>query len=220
MPQYALQDFAKKPATNVISLGWRCATTYNVRRFFDFTSGFPFDWWISSEDGIARILQGVGPDFIYSSEQLYLADDCMTVRHRSLDIGLPHEFPRLNGDPLRPVVDNFKDFISRPQKRTAYLLNKLYGLDMASEHLLFVREADGDSGDRLERAISKRIQKASWSLAAVPRVAIDNDDEFGWRGKSEVWDRCLAKIGVSLDRRPRKVFCEPEPWKFGSSNIW
>ena len=127
--------------TQIVSLGPGCALAYNLRRFFNLRSAFPFDWWITPIDGLVKVLRdNVNPQLIYDVAQLELTDNAGSVRHKTYDILLHHEFPRdreMQGD---PVHAEFLQHIDEPRRRTGYLADKLLALDDRSEVILFVRE--------------------------------------------------------------------------------
>ena len=56
MPNVSLDTLREQPVMHIVSLGPRCATTYNLRRHYNFATAYPFDWWISPAGGLIQIL--------------------------------------------------------------------------------------------------------------------------------------------------------------------
>lgn len=94
MARRPLSDFRREPATQIVSLGCRCATTFNLRRYYSFSSAYPFDWWITPERGVLGLLDRPDVDWLYDPRELELAADHRSVQHRALGVMLHHEFPR------------------------------------------------------------------------------------------------------------------------------
>jgi hypothetical protein len=84
--------------THVVPLGVSCRVTYQVRTFFGTTEAYPFDWWISSLDGLARYLERPDPGRIYGEgglEEVRRAHGkVVSIRSAEFGFQLYHEFPR------------------------------------------------------------------------------------------------------------------------------
>lgn len=177
--------------SQIVSLGARCQTTHNIRRHFNHSSGFPFDWWITPLEGLLAILSRPDAEWLYQSNLLERIEDGLTVIHRPTGIQLHHEFPRENGN----VVPNYLDFIEKPKARTAALFSKLLALnDNASENILFVREGDDDA--RLAQALGSLFGNIRWRLASLPKNNLR--DGPNWKGDASVWDLDLGTLNARL----------------------
>lgn len=202
MAQISLQDFRKSPATQIISLGPRCTTTYNLRRYYNFQSAFPFDWWITEEQAMHRLLADLDPGKIYDPALLALTENAVSVTNTHYDILLHHEFPRDWSKADGPVKPDFLDHIEEPKGRTAYLIDKFLGLDRRSERIMFVREQPDATNllPHLERLFSD----AEWCFVTFPLV--QGEPGFDWKLNPATWDKVLAGLGVTLDTTRHRPF--------------
>jgi hypothetical protein len=118
MPLIALPEFASMPATHVVSLGGQCETAYNLRRYFDFSTAYPFDWWVSPLSTVIRLLRDFDIDALYDTRRLEGTADFGTVIHRDYDLQLHHEFPRDNanrfGNGVGRVCLDFRAHVAEP----------------------------------------------------------------------------------------------------------
>ncbi len=172
MPQETLESFRKRPASHIVSLGSRCAVAHNLRRYYNFNTAYPFDWWITPLRGVIGYLERPDIDFLYSADELVLAEGSATVKHRSLYIELHHEFPRAGGQHSSPVVPDFLAWCEAPSARTRRLTERLLQLDDPETRILFVREQANATScvEQLERALEATFLRATWCLAVVEQV--------------------------------------------------
>lgn len=202
MMSLPLTEFRRASATQIISLGPRCSTSYNLRRYYNFNSAFPFDWWVTPEPALIGILGRFDADYLYDPAQLERIASPNSVRHRDLGFLLHHEFPRIPGQPV--VVDNFLDLIETPKARSRYLIDKMKGLDRPGERLLFIRETVTSSTE-LEAALARLFVHAEWCIQSIPHIP---EAGFDWRCDMKVWDEVLGALGVQLDISRHKPFKE------------
>jgi hypothetical protein len=199
-----LQDFKTAPATHFVSLGARCAVAYNLRRFYNFRSAFPFDWWITSTAGVAKFLRRMDIEYLYAPDQLELTPDARTVRHRGLNFQLHHEFPRENKKGGR-VLPNWFEAIEQPKKRTAALINKLLALNSSNNRVVFVREQEKIT-DHIAGCLDTLFRQAEYTLVVLPKIPRNFNGKFGWHGDPEQWDKALGALGLSLDLNNHQPF--------------
>jgi putative papain-like cysteine peptidase DUF1796 len=125
MPLSSLAEFALRPATHVVSLGGSCQAAYNLRRYYDFSTAYPFDWWITPLSGVIKLLRSFDIEKLYDPTRLKVGDKFETVLHMDYALQLYHEFPRDHGNLFRNgagcVCPNFHDHLAEPKRRTAYL---------------------------------------------------------------------------------------------------
>jgi hypothetical protein len=183
-----------------------------LRRYYSFTSAYPFDWWITPERGVLGLLDRPDVDWLYDPRELELAADRRSVQHRTLGVMLHHEFPRHGAWPNDLMREDFRDFIATPRERTGYLLDRFFGLDQRENRILFVREdLNNDpltAPARLEEALARRFRHAEWSLFRFAEIA---DELPGWHGDPVLWDAMLARIGVALEAGRCVPFDAPDP---------
>jgi hypothetical protein len=199
-----LDEFRQKPATQIVSLGPRCATSYNLRRYFNFSSAFPFDWWISPEVGVADVLRNLDVEKIYDPDRIEITPAGQSVRHKDFGILLHHEFPRHSEIEGHTVKENFRDFIAGPKQRTQHLFAKLADLNREGERIAFVREQI--ASDEIEAALLERFDLAQWCLISIDKVT--EESVHGWKCNPILWDALLEKLNISLDPTAHRPFKE------------
>jgi hypothetical protein len=184
----------------------RCAVAYNLRRFYNFRSAFPFDWWITPAEGVAAFLEHPDADYLYDMTQLELVHAGKTVKHRELGFRLHHEFSRDEGTPGQPVRPGWQGAIADPKSRTVALMDKFLGLNTPGNRIAFVREKADGFGDRIAGRLNKLFPLADYTLIELSRVPGSNEDSFGWKGDPARWNETLAPLDLSLDRTHHQSF--------------
>jgi hypothetical protein len=118
----------------IISLGGACAPAFNIRRIFGNDRAFPFDWWISSRQGIEKIIRDdfAGP---YRVENMRLSPDRQSVRDISLNIHYVHDFPR---GPDKHVLPDFAPHVPERLQRYQVLAERMRRI-CSTSRVLFVR---------------------------------------------------------------------------------
>ncbi|HEY5237717.1 MAG TPA: DUF1796 family putative cysteine peptidase [Rhizomicrobium sp.] len=202
-----LEDFRTAPATHIVSLGRRCAVAYNLRRFYNFQSAFPFDWWISPLGGVVQFLERPDVDCLYDPEELELSHNGSTVRHRTFQIQLHHEFPKDASHTGRLVRDDWRDAIEHPKRRTTALLKKFLGLNAPGNRVAFVREDDA-TADQITERLNELFPLADYLLVELPKFPGGMNDEHGWKGNPTLWNEALRNLNLTLDRTRHSPFEE------------
>jgi hypothetical protein len=204
MTKQNIGELSSGLVTQVISLGPRCATAYNIRRYFNIRSAFPFDWWVTPEPGLIGVLRNPDVNFLYDPGELSLTESSTSVRHKTLGIIFHHEFPRDWGHASQPVRADFRDHVETPRERTRYLLNKLYALNRSDQRIVFIVERH--TSPLLFDVLSAIFDRALWALASIDSIV--DDSAFGWKQNPAMWDGELAKLGVNLDRAGHNPFVD------------
>ena len=225
MPYQHIAKFRLAPATHVVSLGPLCSVAANLRRYYNFRSSYPFDWWITpvASRTAAWLRRGLDIDYLYRPHQLQKVEKRghVNVSHKSLRFGLAHEFPRiptafslqtygaewtdhLSTLPIRP---DFHQCLEIPRARTGYLVRKLLNLNRQGERLLFVRA--GQQHGRMFQALDTLFPDADWTLARVKTVAPDNATSY--MGDPAKWDAQFSALGVTLDRQHHQDYLNTMP---------
>jgi hypothetical protein len=219
----------------VISLGGNCRATWNVRRFFNFSTAFPFDWWITPWRALAELLSDFDTDHLYCPDLLeeVRANDgaIASIRHRELGIILQHEFPRDWNSPGNPVRIDWRESLAKPRQRTRYLLDRLTSLDTAGTRILFVRNTLHRAIDGIETIspdLTVERLRVLFPLANIHLLLINcpmevsdpdishlnfDDTAEEWRGDWEVWHHALKSTGFRLENPTLRAFdkgAEPE----------
>ena len=83
----------------IISLGCNCRATESLRRFFNFGTAFPFDWWVSPLSSIADYIEsGFDSDTLYDPANLEAILNnngaIETIKSKVFGMLLHHEFRR------------------------------------------------------------------------------------------------------------------------------
>lgn len=201
MPEIPLDILRQEKLTQIVSLGMRCAVAYNLRRYFNFATAMPFDWWLTPPEGLRQLLSDFDVDYLYDPDLLELTENAASVLHKELEILLHHEFPRDFDRPDEPVLPNFAEHIEAPRARTVRLRDRLMSANRDGERILFVREADYD--DALIQTLHASFDRALWSCVWIEKIP---DGDFEWTSDPELWDAALSRLGVALDRTNHAEF--------------
>jgi hypothetical protein len=202
MPHIPLRRLAVSPVTQIVSLGPRCATAYNLRRFFDFQSAGLFDWWITPAGALETIFANLDTEYLYDPTNLELSYSRNTVIHIPSGALFHHEFPRQWNIPGQPVLESFRDHIDVPKARSRYLIRRLLAMNSPGERILFVRE--GQPQGEIIELLEPLIPFAEWSIAFIHSPL--ETPEFGWMCDPLEWNGVLRELGLNLDRRQHKHF--------------
>ncbi|WP_337271402.1 hypothetical protein [Oryzifoliimicrobium ureilyticus] len=198
--ELSLSAFKSRPATDVVSLGPRCATAYNLRKYFGFETAYPFDWWITPESGLLQFLGTLDLEELYNPELLFRLPDGSSVQHNPTGILLHHEFPRDLGKVEHPVIENFIDYIEQPRSRSEYLLERFKSLNDPGRRVLFFREGEARSA-KLTAELERLFPLAEWCLCSLP--LIPEDPVNGWKTDFGLWKANLDSVGVQLQSNSR-----------------
>jgi hypothetical protein len=205
--------------SHIVLLGYRCRTTRRLRDHFGFETAFPFDWWITPLAGGTAFLRDWDVERLYDPAKLREArrwGRTVYIEHADYRVRLQHEFPM---DEARfRVLPGWRDHIEEAKARTRHLMAKFDALDRAYRKVLFVRELmpreerDLEGIAALRRAVLDRAGKAETSFLLISRrgveapgwraLRIDDPIREPWTGAPELWDRALAGLGYSFERRP------------------
>lgn len=153
-----------------------------MRTFFGSTESFPFDWWISPLDGIARYLEDPDPALIYVEGRLQemrgTHGEVASIYNPDFGFQLVHEFPRraeiVGGAPVDAVAPGWQRHVAAAAARHVRRLARLDALDRRGRRILFVRNrlspdpADArdprPAVDRLWAALRRRFRAADVEL--------------------------------------------------------
>jgi hypothetical protein len=235
MPLVPLSEFSRLPATHIVSLGGQCETAYNLRVYYDFSTAYPFDWWITPLSAVITLLHDFDVDRLYDPARLEITPTFGTVFHRDCNLQLHHEFPRdpenRFGNGAGRVCPTFRDHIDKPKRRTVYLRDRLFALNQAGHRVLFVRQqvpgkggTEGGVQRDLTEALDTVFPNAVASLALVNTRGARFQDGVQllyipegaptWHGYRTAWDEALASLEIRLDptrsNRFEKTRANPE----------
>ena len=217
---------SRRVYTNVISLGGNCRPAHQINRHFVFKQSFPFGGWISPLDSAARFVEMLD-DNLYSSEDLQeIRDDdgIVAIENTRFQIRLFHDFKRIKSTrEVKLVLPDWREETERARSRTKYLTEKLKGLNLASNRLLFVRYLDDisphglaagvtgqEATERLLGALCARFDRATFDLMCIdfgnqlknpdPRLIYCgvHDEAAVWQGTDHLWSRVFDQIGARL----------------------
>lgn len=225
--------------THVVPLGLSCRVTYQMRTYFRSDSAYPFDWWLSSMDGITRYLKDPDPDRIFSENCLneQVEDGWIhSIVSRAFGFQLFHEFPRQKETPaMRVVAPNWRDHIAAARSKHYVRLRRLLDLDRPGNRILFVRHKL-DAGDDKEQ-LQSRVEdlwytlKAGWQHADIRLLLVnvpwfkppcqqvlrlEFDDPPGpppesWRGDEKRWATALESLGLAPQFCTDALQFQPSP---------
>jgi Putative papain-like cysteine peptidase (DUF1796) len=231
MSLLSLTEFTLRPATHVVSLGGSCQASYNLRRYYDFSTAYPFDWWITPLSAVIRLLREFDIEKLYDPTRLKVSDNFDTVFHADYALQLFHEFPRdhknLFGNGIGRVCPNFCDYLAEPKSRTAYLWERFLGLNQADYRIFFIRQqispAEASIQDHLVDALQNTFPKPVSTVALVNTPGAKEQNGVclfdipqgapSWHGYTDAWDAALERLGIKLESAwlPLLDKCRPNP---------
>lgn len=197
-----LDEFNSMQATHVVGLGSSCCVAYNLRRYFNFGGAFPFDWWVSNGDGLARFLAAPDAEKLYEPSNLELTPNAASVRNKDFGFLFHHEFNRHWKVPGSPVQEDWQESTELPKQRTLALWEKLVRLDDEKNRICFFRNEK--LSPELVDALERLFPRAEWTIVELKSSA----EAANWKGDPNVWDKELASTGVTLDLTFHKPFAE------------
>jgi hypothetical protein len=212
MPILPLASLAPTSIDHIVSLGRACETAYNLRRHYNFSTAYPFDWWISTTDGVARFIADGDGTALYDPDALRLAPKGDSVVNPRYGIRLHHEFPRQRDATGQPVAAGWAEYVPAARERTDHLTRRLFG---TGGSLVFMRTFGPRDGDEaavaaLLAALDARFPAAQIGVVlvnfrgrapagyATQRLAVERPAGADWRGDGAAWDRALATLGLRL----------------------
>jgi hypothetical protein len=198
----SLEYFNSRPATQIVSLGRACKTAFNLRRFFDFSGAFPFDWWYSEPEALLSFLRSMDVDALYHPDLIELSEDGKSVTNKRFPVLLHHEFPRDYSAPGQPIADGWRGAVGKARQRTAALIDKFKALNSEGNRVAFFREGPTPETAFIS-ALATLLDCAEWTY--VP-VDLADEPEFEWKGDPRKWDDLLRATGVRLDRTNHRPF--------------
>ncbi len=201
---------------HAVSLGGSCKAAYEARACFDFGEAYPFDWWISRADQIARYLRAPNPDALYAPDNLRVmktnrgGTQVGSVTH---DFRFHHEFPRDWDVMGAPIAPHWESAATNAKARHIRLLDRLFGLNVPEKRILFIRtceeEGDTEALPDLLDALTVRFARAQWRLLTVNSTAPVHDKrlltanfplaELAWSGRpTPAWRRAFSRLGLEV----------------------
>lgn len=199
---------------HVVSLGHQCRPAWHVRRVWGLKKAYPFNWWITDCEGLARFIDDGSVARLYDEAVEMVVDGkLLTIWHPGYGIQLFHDFPR--SEDFTEVLPGWRDELHLALNRTQVLMDRFFALDGAS--VLFLREASADdtadSLVALRSSVLRRLPNATTKfllLSAEPRAAEGwRDIEFAdpgglgaWPGDDRAWEQLLAGLGKRMNESP------------------
>jgi hypothetical protein len=196
--QMDLPVFRREPATHIVSLGMRCVVAHNLRRFYDFSTAYPFDWWVTPAPGLIALLNDPDISALYDPTQLSLLEGGKSVCHAN-GIRLFHEFERDKSQKGKPVLPGWQEALAAPKERTAALMQRLLDLNAPGNRIAFFRQPDRRVR-AVRAALDARFPLAEWTLVPLAPIEKDAALEKEWRGDPNAWDRVLGDLDLRFDR--------------------
>ncbi|HVX35427.1 MAG TPA: hypothetical protein VHC71_04320 [Hyphomicrobium sp.] len=175
--------------SQVVSLGWRCQTVWQARRYFGraFCPTSIFDWQITPAEAVVEYFDR---DFVglLDRDDLFRPEDGW-VTNRKFGTRHPHEFS--NG---------LQDGYATARSRHDYLCDKLCAIIGGAEPTLFVAQAKDPETFHSEISfrISRRNPRLKYRLLVVPDVPIGSGAD-AWKGDDDHWDRHFSEFAVRHD---------------------
>lgn len=177
-------------ADNFISIGTKCAVTYNIRRYFGTNKSYPMDWWITPLGSLPELIDN-GFDAGIHIDNLELVEGKHSVINKRLQVLHHHDFPR---DENGLIVDTWRDYVDeardRNERRARRLCDLLEGPDF---NILFIdwigahqwiqgAQKDGcyapDAYEKVSQALSHNFPKSDFRIAVNAYHAAPDPERF------------------------------------------
>ena len=225
--------------THVVPLGLSCRVTYQVRAYFRSGERYPFDWWTTPLEGIARYLRDPDPARIFAEGALeeQLEDGWVrSIVSSEFGFELFHEFTRRKEAPaMRVVSPDWRGQVPSVRARHVARLERLLGLNRTGNRILFVRHRvdAADEGARAPDNVAGLWQAllGLWPAAEIELLLVNVppfdppsrrvrrlafDDPPGpppesWRGDDWRWAAGLASAGLVPPRGLPPLKRPPSP---------
>jgi len=229
--------------THVVPLGLSCRVTYQMRTRFRCATRYPFDWWITPIDGLARYLADPDPDRLFAPGALEERIENgwpSSIASREFGFQLFHEFPRQKEAPAVPVVSpRWQAHIGAVRERHERRMHTLLSTDEPGNRVLFVRHQLGpdtttDSAasavDALWQSLARQWTRAEVHLLLINLPAVEvpstrvrqlrfedppGPDPESWRGDDARWALALHSAGIVPARDGEPLSCPPSPGERG-----
>lgn len=206
--------------SHIVSLGDKCRTTYQIRRHFNFGLPFPFDWWVSTVDGLTTALDDTYDP--YQPELLreeILHDRIFQIASFDLSIRFVHEFPREGNS----IVKNWRDFIPKARDTFMKRRERLISLNQKGNEILFVRRSSGNDQnfECLFRKLCEVFDLADFADLLINeythidpdwrviRANIPDRDGYApgrWMGQDHEWSTLFSELKLKLSNDSLPVF--------------
>lgn len=162
-----------------VSLGFNCITAVKLNQSQLRNLSFPFDWNISSLQGVCELIENNFKDFlnpVYLSKQ----NGIPGIVNSKYNVSLAHDFPEKDG----VVADNYQDFLEEIQDRYQRRIKRFYNACNLAETVYFFRQTfsywplyscpqDKEHVIKLRNILAKTFPTNNWVL-----VVISNAKEY------------------------------------------
>lgn len=188
----------------VISLGYKCETAFQLRVHTGVNRSQFFDWMMTP--GIESVIRVLQRDFdVFAPEDLVVVTTNAgqrRIRDIATDVFLPHAFPVRNGH----VVENFLDFYTPFAAKMHHLAGRFRETVASGPVTLVRRDATQAQAEVLEKVIFERFPDADvrflYVLAGGDAFATEHGHaclipQHGDHGDFEAWARVLVEEGLT-----------------------
>jgi putative papain-like cysteine peptidase DUF1796 len=100
-----------------VSIGTKCAITYNLRRYYGTDRSYPMDWWITPLGALPYLIEHEF-DADMRQENLELVGNRHSVMNKNLSVLHHHDFPR---DEHGFIMDDWRDHVDEARARNERL---------------------------------------------------------------------------------------------------
>ncbi len=171
--------------TRIYSLGQVCQPAYQIKNQFGYDKRGPFDWWITYEYPLQRLL--LNPDWRLLYNPDHLEEQNGTIWNKEIGIEFYHEF-RVPKDTI--LRSDWRSWIPYYESRTRYLMKRM--LEPGGSILFIRMNDDTGSHQSLLNTLDRAYLNTPWNILFIP-----NDGADQWQGNDEYWKKHTE--GYSLD---------------------
>ena len=193
------------PYAKIISLGQACDAANQIRRIFDQTEAYPFDWLVTPYDGLVAMIERRFADFLDEGNLEVERRGVLDTRYK---VRLLHDFKDKHA--FRQTLPEVKAKYLRRIERFDAILG-------AGGPILFVRSQQYDDADVVDEGRARRLLALlrrtfpdtpidllvqNPTAAGIPEVIegglwllrLDPPDPFNWKGDPVGWETLFRRV--------------------------
>ncbi len=190
-----IDEIKKDTITHVVSLGADCTISYNIRRYFNVSEAYPFDWWVTPLNSLKFFLQDPDIESLFDVNKLTLINDRDSIINPDVGIKYHHDFSR---DSNNLIADNYVLEVQNVISKYKFLTTRFFELNNPKNKIIFFRTGGGydiNSENDLIGLLNSRFEKPFFSLVYVEQPDFK---DYDWRGDPLEWDKIFKNLNFNL----------------------
>lgn len=212
---------------HIISLGGHCQTAYQIRRYFNIDTAYPFDWWVTPTVALVDLFES-GFANLFREENMKIVQEETGPAVMCSHYGIMHyhdfDEAKINGV-YNPYLVRSK--CNANNSKYSYLVKKLISI---SGRVLFIRFSHGWAQfydkttmfndyllTRLIKSINNNITNIEFNILLlndynfdygmdgnpiekIYTSVVNNYEEKQWHGSNQGWDELFSYHGIKYNK--------------------